>query len=369
MELVEKNVKSIFLAVASSELGGTEIQLAKMAREFQDNGITTKVIILSRRGPINEILSRFGIETHNLNLFAKNPLVSFISFVRYLELIKRNKPSVLYSFLPHAIISSSAAFFFLKKNTLMVSGIRGSSKKRNKSFEYCFNLCLKKSDLVICNTHLLETEVINRWNIAEEKCFVIPNGVDIPSGVADCSKTAVQAIVISNFLPYKGYENLIDILSTINTKCKYVFCGNGTVEQIQSLRAKIVTNKLSEQIELRISEQNLETLILNSQFAIHPSLQEGLSNAILEEIASGLPVVAFDVGGNSQLIRNGYNGYLSPRLDNNSFAKGIKNLLEDVLLRNTFGSNSRKLAENFNFKVLLERYLKLFELKYEEKFH
>ena len=369
MEFVEKNVKSIFLVVASSELGGTEIQLAKMAREFRDSGITTKAIILSRTGPINEVMSRLGIETHNLNLFALNPVVSFVSFVRYIKLIKREKPSVLYSFLPHAIISSSAAFLFLRNRTLLVSGIRGSSKKRNRSFEFFFNLCFKKSDLVICNTHLLLHEVVNRWNIAEEKCFVIPNGVDIPSGVADCSKSAVQAIVISNFLPYKGYENLIEILGTINTKCKYVFCGNGTIEQIRSLRAKIVTSKLSEQIELRINEQNLENLILNSQFAIHPSLQEGLSNAILEEIACGLPVIAFNVGGNSQLILNGYNGYLPQRLDNDSLAKGIKKLSEDALLRTTFGSNSRKLAEDFNFKVLLERYLELFELKYEEKFH
>lgn len=369
MELLEKNVESILLVVASSELGGTEIQLAKMAREFQNHGLTTKAVILNQAGPINEIMSKFGIESHNLNLFSVNPLISFIHFVRFIKLIKRQKPSVLYSFLPHAIISSTAAFFFLRNKTLLVSGIRGSSKKRNKIFEVIFNLSIKKSDLVICNTHLLVHEVTNRWNIAEAKCFVIPNGVDIPNGVADCGESAVQAIVISNFLPYKGYENLIDIISTINTKCKYVFCGNGTKEQIRNLRAKILTSKLSEQIELKINEQNLESLILDSQFAIHPSSQEGLSNAILEEMACGLPVVAFDIGGNSQLIKNGYNGYLAPRLDNHSLAKGIKKLSEDASLRSTFGINSRKLAEDYNFKILLERYLELFEFKYQEKFH
>jgi glycosyltransferase involved in cell wall biosynthesis len=55
-------------------------------------------------------------------------------------------------------------------------------------------------------------------------------------------------------------------------------------------------------------------------FAIHPSRTEGLSNAILEELAAGLPVVAMDVGGNSMLIDPGMNGYLLAVGDHTSLA-------------------------------------------------
>lgn len=369
MGLSEKNIKSIFLVVASSELGGTELQVAKMAREFQKNGTSTKVIILSRSGPINEILSQFRIETHNFILLTWNPLISIINYIQFFKLLKSEKPSILYSFLPHAIIASSIFVFVAKHKTLLVAGIRGTSRKRNRIFEFILSLCLRKSDLVVCNTELLVQEVTNRWTIDKEKCFVIHNGVDIPNSVADCSKSPAQAIVVANFLPYKGYENLLHALSKASNRCKYVFCGHGTVDQIQMLEGMIIAYNLADVIELKVNAKNIQDLILSSQFAIHPSLQEGLSNAILEEIACGLPVIAFDVGGNSELIENGYNGFLPQRLDYYEFTNAIEELSKDVLLRISLGENSRKIAKKFNFKTLLERHLNLFEERYQEKFN
>jgi len=365
----EKNVESIFLVLATPELGGTELQVAKMAREFQKNGISTKVIILNRSGPINEVLSQFGIETHNFSLFTWNPLISVINYMKFLMLIKNEKPNILYSFLPRAIIASFTFHYMAKHKTLLVAGIRGTSRKRSQTFEFILNLCLRKSDLIICNTELLVQEVINRWTVEKEKCFVIHNGVDIPDAVADCGKSPAQAIVVANFLPYKGYKNLLDALSKADNRCKYVFCGHGTVDQIQKLEAMIVSYNLADVIELKVNVTNIQDLILSSQFAIHPSLQEGLSNAILEEIACGLPVVAFDVGGNSELIVNGYNGFLTQRLDYDALTNAIEELSKDDLMRIGFGENSRKIAKRFNFKTLLEQYLNLFEESYQEKFN
>ena len=369
MGLSDKNVKSIFLVLASPELGGTELQVARMAREFQKNGKSTKVIILRRSGPINEVLSQFGIGTHNFNIFSWNPLISIINYMQFFMLIKNEKPSILYSFLPHGIISSSTLFFVAKHKTLLVAGIRGTSRKRSQTFEFILNLCIRKSDLVICNTDLLVQEVINRWTVEKEKCFVIHNGVDIPDALADCSKSPAQAIVVANFLPYKGYNNLLNALSKADNRCKYVFCGHGTADQIQTLEAMIVSYNLADVIELKVNVTNIQDLILSSQFAIHPSLQEGLSNAILEEIACGLPVVAFDVGGNSELIVNSYNGFLIQRFDYDALTNAIGELSKDDLMRIGFGENSRKIAKRFNFKTLLDEHLNLFEERYQEKFN
>ena len=86
MDLDHDQVKSIYLVVASPEIGGTELQLAKMARELQGRGKTTKVIILKSRGPLNTILDRYQIETKNFNLFTLNPIVLILNFIKYLRL-------------------------------------------------------------------------------------------------------------------------------------------------------------------------------------------------------------------------------------------------------------------------------------------
>jgi len=77
-----------------------------------------------------------------------------------------------------------------------------------------------------------------------------------------------------------------------------------------------------------------------------PSLQENLSNAIMESLACGTPVVGFDVGGNSDMIKHQKNGYLAKPFDPTDLAIGI-----DWVLRAT---NYDELSVNARNKVLTE---------------
>ena len=369
MGRVREKVKSIYLVVASPEIGGTELQLTKMASELQRRGIAIKVIILKSRGPINTILERYQIETVNFNLFTLNPIVLIINFIKYFRLIKNGKPNVLYSFLPHAVIASSMAYTFSKSKTLLISGIRGTSKARHPIIESVFNFCLEKSDLVICNTKLIAQEAQNRLITNKNKCHIIYNGVYIPDKIANCLKIPPQGIVVANFLPDKGYGNLLEAIAQINNSCRYIFCGNGTAAQIEVVRALIYRYSLQNIVELKLNLFNIQKLILSSQFAIHPSMKEGLSNAILEEIACGLPVIAFDVGGNSELVEDGFNGFLPAKSDNEKFIEAIRELSNNSDLRSRFGKNSREIAQKFSFNLSVTNHLELFEETFNQKFY
>jgi sugar transferase (PEP-CTERM/EpsH1 system associated) len=93
-----------------------------------------------------------------------------------------------------------------------------------------------------------------------------------------------------------------------------------------------------------------------------PSLAEGISNTILEAMASGLPVVATDVGGNPELVVPGETGALVPRADPAALARAIAAYVADDLLRARHGANARaRSLRDFSLETMVARYREIYE--------
>ncbi len=88
-----------------------------------------------------------------------------------------------------------------------------------------------------------------------------------------------------------------------------------------------------------------------------PSLAEGISNTILEAMASGLPIIATDVGGNGELVVEGEAGALAPRGDPEALAKALLPYIQDSSLIRAHGGNARERAEaTFSIPHMVEQY-------------
>lgn len=93
-----------------------------------------------------------------------------------------------------------------------------------------------------------------------------------------------------------------------------------------------------------------------------PSLAEGISNTILEAMATGLPVVATNVGGNHELVEAGRTGFLVPRDDPRSMADALLRYVDDEALRRQHGEDGRLRAERrFSLDVMVDQYLRVYE--------
>ena len=86
--------------------------------------------------------------------------------------------------------------------------------------------------------------------------------------------------------------------------------GEGPVRD--EIRALALQRNVEHLLEFVTAPANVREELQRAQFAVHPSRTEGLSNAILEEMAAGSPVVASSVGGNPSLIDDGITGFLVP---------------------------------------------------------
>ena len=101
---------------------------------------------------------------------------------------------------------------------------------------------------------------------------------------------------------------------------------------------------------------------------ILPSLREGLPTVVIEAMSYGLPVIATDVGGTSELLINGETGFLIKPSDVDSLIKKLSILIENELQRITMGKSGRKLVETkFSLKQMTlsieKKYLELYQSK------
>ena len=93
-----------------------------------------------------------------------------------------------------------------------------------------------------------------------------------------------------------------------------------------------------------------------------PSRAEGLSNALLEAMACGLPVVVSDVPGNIDLIADGENGFHFAVDDPTALAQKLLSLLKDENQRQLLGRNARHLVkQDYSLSAITERYITLYE--------
>jgi glycosyltransferase involved in cell wall biosynthesis len=89
---------------------------------------------------------------------------------------------------------------------------------------------------------------------------------------------------------------------------------------------------------------------------------EGMSNALLEALAAGLPCVATAVGGNPELVRDGENGFLVPPRQSAPLARALATLLQDSSLRQRMGARSRALAaREYSLDAMIRRTEAIYE--------
>jgi len=93
-----------------------------------------------------------------------------------------------------------------------------------------------------------------------------------------------------------------------------------------------------------------------------PSLNEGISNTILEAMASGLPVIATDVGGNGELVRPEVTGRLVAAQDVAAMAEALGAYTDDAERRREHGAAGRcRAAEQFSLGIMVDRYLSAYD--------
>ena len=154
----------------------------------------------------------------------------------------------------------------------------------------------------------------------------------------------------------KGFKELSEALKLLNLK-DIVFVVFGSSEPQNAPDFKFKTHYIGHLHD----DVSLVTLYNAVDVMIVPSLQENLSNAIMESLSCATPVVAFDVGGNSDMIEHQKNGYLAKALDTDDLKNGIEWILDNENYDELCKNARNKVLQEFESKVVAKEYIKLYK--------
>ena len=155
----------------------------------------------------------------------------------------------------------------------------------------------------------------------------------------------------------KGFKELSEALQKLekNSDIEFVVFGSSHPQNAPDLGFQ--THYLGHLHD----DASLVTLYSAVDVMVVPSLQENLSNAIMESLACGTPVVAFDVGGNSDMIDHKINGYLARPFDTTDLANGIEWVLNTPTYGELCKNVREKVIREFESKVVVEKYVALYK--------
>ena len=143
-------------------------------------------------------------------------------------------------------------------------------------------------------------------------------------------------------------------------RVRLVLVGDGPLRfEIQEI---IEDEGISQYLWMPGERQDIPDLLRSFDLFVLPSEAEGISNTILEAMASGLPIVATDVGGNSELVNQGKTGYLVPPKNPIAMAEAIATYVKDEELVQQHGQAGRALAESrFSLEAMVNGYLAVYD--------
>lgn len=164
---------------------------------------------------------------------------------------------------------------------------------------------------------------------------------------------------IGELIVRKNQETLIRAIANI-PDAYLTIAGKGTLEKY--LNDLICELGLSDRVKLLGFRTDINDLCHACDVFVFPSFHEGLPVAVMEAMATGLPVVCSNVRGNTDLVRDGKNGFLCQVTDADEFAKRIENLLSNEALRSEMGLKSKDIIQDFGLKKVMEKMYPIYGL-------
>ncbi|MGI9500428.1 MAG: glycosyltransferase family 4 protein [Geminicoccaceae bacterium] len=340
-------------------IGGAERQLATLAPALMDRGIKMSVLTRGRKeSPAFERMG--GVDVHRATLLPGKPFASLAYTTQTLAALMRIKPDLLHVHGLFGTMTTGLAARATLGLPLVAKLLRGGpglgdiDRLRAKILgqKRLQAIARQVESFVAISPDLIEE--LEAIGVERSRCHLIPNGVDIdrfrPAEAKE--KTALRRTLdlpenapVVLFSGRLEQEKRVDHLLTAwpmvlarHPEASLVIVGDGS--QAAGLRqAAPARTRFTGAIE------DVTPWLRAADIFTLPSLAEGLSNAVLEALASGLPAAVLDIPGNRHLITHQETGLLLPTDDGQSLADTLADLMDTPEQRERLGSAGRNLIE------------------------
>jgi glycosyltransferase involved in cell wall biosynthesis len=357
---LKKPVKDILFVTVGYTLGGSENMIAQIAPRLKKRGYNIRVLAFKSWGPVSNKLKDNGIECIALNGRGRFDLRVLW---RYFLLLRKAPPDLIIAFLYRAYIPTRVFGFLLGIQN--ISSVRGVWEWMNSPQKFLDKITSPLSNVIYSCSKAVTEFLVGEVGIKRENIVTIPNGIDVNCFSVKVDKkkktkelglnldSKIVGTVSRLYEPTKGIKILLEAFNIIQSKVnsQLLIVGGGKDEKT----LKQIALKLKTKVFFLGKRDDVAEILPIMDVFVLPSLSEGFPVVILEAMASGLPVVATDVGGSREVVSDGKTGYIVKAGNPIKLAEKIKDLLDNDEKRKKFGKEGfRRVKENFSINKTVD---------------
>jgi glycosyltransferase involved in cell wall biosynthesis len=360
----------VLFVIGSLDVGGTEKQLVALSKGLANRGFKCSVFTLNGKGKLRESYVISGISVISAwydGKLKRRPWRTAIAQLKLIHFVRRFRPHIIHSFLPLVTFMGSLAGVVCGCSKIVISK-RGLGKHQDRVpvLRYFDLMANRLSHGILVNSEMVKKDLIERDRVNKHKIVTIYNGITVDPVIGSADKTlpAITVVtMVANLIPYKGHEDLLEAIAIVarqekRVRFKFVGDDRGIKGRLQKMAAIL---EISSYVEFCGYSDDVGTILRQTHIGVLSSHEEGFSNAILEYMANGLPVVATDVGGNAEAVIDGYNGWLCPAKNPSCLADKLLDLIKDPEKAKNWGIRSRKIVlERFTMDKMIESHIRFY---------
>lgn len=195
------------------------------------------------------------------------------------------------------------------------------------------------------------------------KIFLLHNAIDYDRFFYDRKQNEKLVVMnIGSFVPKKNQQLLISVVKTLRNRgvdCEAVLLGDGP--ERENVRRITEHEGLSVFVEMPGNVSDVEVRLRKPAIYVHTAWYEPLGLVLIEAMASGLPVVTLNGGGNADLMENGKNGFIIEEQNPELFADKILEIWGNQSLYRRMSSYAQEYAKRFDIKEYVDNLLNLYQ--------
>ena len=368
----------LLYVIGTLDVGGSEGQLVQLVTRLDPQRFEPFVCCLASGGPYQGALGAAGVPVEVIGFrgfrIFRHPHKIAAQLFRLVAFIRRIRPDAVHGFLFWAYVIGTFAARMARVPIVVASRRSlGHFKAFKRHYLLLERIANRMTDLVIANSEAVRQDALREEGLPANRVIVVHNGVELGHFGQPRDKGLLESLgvqkgapvvgVIANFIHYKGHRFFIEGWVSVVQRFPQsvaLIVGEGPLKE--SIEGTVQAMGLRRSVRFLGTRQDVPALLALMDLVVHPSLEEGFSNAILEAMAAGKPVVATAVGGNPEAIAHGETGLLVPPGNGRALAEAIRWLLEHPVEAARFGeAGRRRVAEHFELSAMVRQYEAVYE--------
>ncbi len=369
---------SVILVIDNLVVGGAESQAVMLAGGLNKLGYHCEVFALRAEGGFCAELESLGIPVKNGKFSKGRDRLALLQGVwRLWRCIYQSRPCIVHTYLPLSNFIGSIAARLAGASFVITSrrglGIHQESDPRWKYRDRISNALSSK---ISVNSKAVGNDTIRRDGVDSKKIVCVYNGLDFSRfqfsadmrqsmrSKLGLSPSDFAWVMVANLFSYKGHLDLLQAFSAIPRNCVACLFLVGRDSGVQQkLETMVADLGIADRVVFLGGRSDVPEILSAMDGYVVSSHSEGFSNAILEAMAAGLPIVATNVGGNAEALQDGKAGILVSPHDPDALCSAMKKIMDNQESRENFSRVAKQAArEKYSVEAMVANYLDIYRV-------